>query len=95
MRPPPLVEAISIAKVSVKWGTSWKRNRSEPTSSVVARVMNSLEVERVLDQVVVAPGADDAAEELARARGAYSFGRAGMSVPGQRSTGTAAGAGHR
>jgi hypothetical protein len=54
----------------------------EPVGGVVLA-----QVERVLDQVLVAPRADDAAERLARAAGRSSRG-ARARRPGQRSTGT-------
>ena len=42
MRPPPFVEAMSIANVSVKCGTSWKRNRIEPISSTLSGSNSSI-----------------------------------------------------
>ena len=88
MRPEPFVELMPIANVSVKCGTGWNVIRIGPISISLAGSY-SLELERVLDQVLVAPRADHAAEQLAaRPGGTWSTGQAGQSVPGQRSTGT-------
>src|SRR5687768_4933560 len=43
MRPPPLRLVMSIAKVSVKCGTSWKRRLTGPTSSVSPGSYSSIE----------------------------------------------------
>ena len=65
IRPPPFVDAMSIAKVSVKCGTCLNRNRIVPISS--SSPGRTPDVEGVLDQVLVAPGADDSPEHLLRA----------------------------
>ena len=87
IRPEPFVELMLIANVSVKWGTGWKVTRIGPISISLAGSY-SRRLERVLDQVLVPPGADHAPEHFRAPGGAWSTGHAGQSVPGQRSTGT-------
>ena len=76
-----------IANVSVKCGTSWKRTDSGPSSISFAgsysRSSKAFSIRSSLPQVPTTrrnasrpPG------------GTWSSGRAGLSVPGQRSTGT-------
>ena len=88
MRPPPLVEAISTALVAMKCGTGWKRIAQRADLEQLApgsysRSANAFSIRSSLPQAPttrrnssVAPG------------GTCSSGRAGRSVPGQRSTGT-------
>ena len=86
-RPPFAAEVISIACVGDVVRDELEAQRERPGVQRLVRVVLA-QVERVLDQVLVAPGADDAAEAVARARRRVQHGRAGVSVPGQRSTGT-------
>ena len=87
MRPEPFSEAIAIAKVSVKWGTGWKRIRSGPIdSSDVALYSSSRKAFSIRSSL---PHAPTTRRKVSVAPGgACSQGRAGLSVPGQRSTGT-------
>ena len=86
-RPPPFAEEMETANVVVKCGTSWKLIRSVPTSSVTAG-SNSIS-SKAFSMRSSLPHAPTMRRNVSRApRGAYRRGRAGESVPGQRSTGT-------
>ena len=81
------MELISIAKVSVKCGTGWNRTRTGPISSSLSwsysRSSKAFSIRSSL------PQAPTTRRNVSRAPGGTcSTGQAGLSVPGQRSTGT-------
>jgi hypothetical protein len=86
-RPPPFADCTQVANVSWKCGTSQKLKRKGPTSGVVdTSYSSSVKAFSIRSSLPQAPATR---RNTSRAPGgAIRRGRAGVAVPGQRSTGT-------
>ena len=87
-RPPDSVETTSTAWVGMKCGTPRKRSRSGPTSTVSAGSYSRRPKASSMWPGVIPDPAQIWRNASRAPGGAWSEGRAGESVPGQRSTGT-------
>ena len=87
MPPPPFAELMHYGERLHEMGNGTEADANRADLEL-ARRAELLQPKGLLDQVVVAPGPDHPAERVPRPGGACSSGRAGSSVPGQRSTGT-------